>query len=157
MNTKTVKLESLLPIITDTLSSGGEIKLPITGVSMTPLLKEGRDFVILKSADGPLKKYDLPLYRRDNGMFVLHRVIGVQADGSYVLCGDGQILLENGITDRHIIGLVSAIERKGRSFSVTAWHYKLYCRIWRALMPVRKYLVAAVFKARGLRKKWKHE
>lgn len=155
MNTKTVKLEALLPIISETLSAGGEIKLPITGVSMTPLLKEGRDFVVLKRAETPLQKYDLPLYRRDNGMFVLHRVIGVQADGSYVLCGDGQVVLETGISDRHIIGLVSAIERNGRTFSVTARHYKLYCRVWQFFMPIRKYLVAAVFKARALRKKLK--
>ena len=38
---------------------------------MLPLLVQGRDTVVLTAATEPLEKYDIPLYRRKDGSFVL--------------------------------------------------------------------------------------
>ncbi len=142
MEKKQVRLEELLPVIEETLASGGTVRLPITGTSMLPLLVAGRDTVVLTRVDAPPQTYDLPLYRRENGTFVLHRVVGVAEDGTYTCCGDNQWVKEPGIRKEQFIGVVARICRKGREFPVTAKRYRLYVRAWALLFPVRRYLVA---------------
>lgn len=72
------------------------------GTSMNPMLYEREDTVKLIKADN-IKKYDVILYQRKNGLFVLHRVVG-KDDKGYILCGDNQFIKEHGITDDMIIG-----------------------------------------------------
>ncbi len=130
------KLSDLLPIITETLESGGEFTLPVTGTSMLPLLREKRDSVQLARARVPLYIGDLPLYRRADGAFVLHRVVGKDENG-YVMCGDNQFDLERNITDGMIVGVVVKINRDGRMFSVSTPLYRTYVRLWTRLLGVR--------------------
>ncbi len=142
MEKKQVRLEELLPVIAETLAAGGTVRLPITGTSMLPLLAAGRDTVVLAPVHGPLQTYDLPLYRRENGAFVLHRVVHVEKDGTYTCCGDNQWVKEPGIQKDQLIGVTARICRKGKEFPVTAKRYRLYVRLWAMLFPVRRYLVA---------------
>ena len=74
---KEFRLEQLLPLIQETLAQGKTFQFSPRGVSMQPMLIQGRDTVTLAPVDRELKKYDLPLYRRDNGAFVLHRIVKV--------------------------------------------------------------------------------
>lgn len=141
MEKKRVSLAEMLPIIEETLAAGGTVKLPITGTSMLPLLRAGRDTVTLRAVSAPLKKYDLPLYRRKNGAFVLHRAVKVNADGTYTMCGDNQWVKEKGVCDEQLIGVVCEIERNGKVFSAESKKYKFCARAWHFLLPVRKYLV----------------
>lgn len=124
---KKVSLSDLAPVIEETLSSGGSIRLEITGQSMLPLLREGRDSVELIKACGRLKKYDIPLYRREDGTFVLHRVIGVRRRG-YVMCGDHQCIKEYPVTDGQIIGVVSSFRRDGKDIDTKDASYMKYAR-----------------------------
>ncbi len=114
-------------MIEETLAAGGSIKLEITGQSMLPLLREGRDSVELVKACGRLKKYDIPLYRRKDGTFVLHRVIGVRR-GGYVMCGDHQCIKEYPVTDEQIIGVVSSVWRDGKQIDTKDASYMKYTR-----------------------------
>lgn len=141
MEKKTVRLSELLPVIEETLAAGGTVKLPITGTSMLPLLRAGRDTVTLSPVTGDLQKFDIPFYRRRDGAFVLHRIVACTADNTYTLCGDNQWVLEEGIRAAQIIGVVSEITRNGKTFSVNSKKYKRYVRIWHRLLPVRKYIV----------------
>lgn len=62
----------------EALAARGEFICPIRGVSMLPMLEQTTDAVRLVRAPERLKKYDLVLYRREDGQLVLHRVIGVR-------------------------------------------------------------------------------
>ncbi len=106
------------------------------GDSMMPLIKEGRDILIIEKPTYPLKKYDVPLYKRDSGQYVLHRIIQVRKD-DYVTMGDNRINKEYGITDRHIIGVLKGINRSGKNISVDDTGYKLYVRLWYFIFPIR--------------------
>ena len=98
--------------------------------SMLPLLRQGKDvFVISRKPEGRLKKYDVPLYRRDDGTCVLHRVLKVRED-DYVLCGDNRCWRETGIKDRHVIGVMTAVIRDGKTIPVTDLGYRLYVHLW---------------------------
>lgn len=113
------------------------------GDSMMPLIKQGRDVLIIKKVNGRLKKYDVPLYQRDSGQYVLHRILKVRKD-DYVICGDNRSFKEYGITDRHIIGVLSGVIRKGKEVSVTDKKYKLYVHLWCDFFPIRAFILRAV-------------
>lgn len=122
-----VSLSELLPIIEEQLNAGKDVCFTPNGISMQPMLYQGRDSVILSPAPSALKKYDLPLYRRSDGQFVLHRIVKVNKDGSYTLCGDNQYAREKGINHSQVIGLVTAFIRKGKRVSCKNPLYRLYC------------------------------
>lgn len=117
----------LEPVIRETLERGATVTLLPRGTSMLPLIRQGMDEVVLKSVDRPLKKYDIPFYKRKNGQFVLHRIIDVKKDG-YVLCGDNQLDYEYNVTDDMIIGVVCAIKRDGVEFKMDNEEYIKYCK-----------------------------
>ena len=106
------------------------------GDSMMPLIKEGRDLLVIEKTNARLKRFDVPLYKRDTGQYVLHRIIKVRQN-DYVICGDNRVNKEYGITDRHIIGVLTAVIRNGKELSVNSTKYKAYVRLWYLLFPVR--------------------
>lgn len=99
------------------------------GDSMMPLIREKRDLLIIEKVNGRLKKYDIPLYKRDTGQYVLHRILKVRKN-DYVICGDNRWHKEYGITDQHIIGILTGIVRDGRRISTKDKKYLLYVHIW---------------------------
>lgn len=139
VNKKAISLDEIYPIIKEKLESGGTVQLPVTGTSMIPLLVWGRDSAELVKCE-KVQKGDIIFYRRDDGHFVLHRIIGKDEKG-YILCGDNQWVKETGIENRHIIGIVKSITRKGKKISVDNKLYKFYSKIWTAILPLRRYLL----------------
>lgn len=137
---KRVPFSAFLPLIEEKFSQGGETVITITGTSMLPLLRHGLDRVLLVSPKKKLKKYDIPLYRRDTGVFVLHRVVGMK-NGLYVLCGDHQHEKEYPIRHDQIIGVVKGFWRGDKYISADAPFYRLYCLVWTWLLPVRKHVI----------------
>lgn len=136
MNNK-VTMKELLPFIEEALNNDKTFIIPITGTSMRPLLIAGRDTVTLKKCDSKLKKGDLPLYRRQDGTFVLHRVVGFTGNGDYIMCGDNQFLKEKGIAHSQIIGVVTEITRDGKTFSVENKKYQRYVKLGLLLLNIR--------------------
>lgn len=131
--------EELLALVSERLSAGQRVRwLPFRGVSMLPLLRQGRDAVELAPLPPKLKKYDLPVYRYPSGKIVMHRVVGVREDG-YVCLGDNTYRYER-IAPEQLIALVSAFRRDQRRIEVTDPVYRLYCRVWVASYPLRSFL-----------------
>lgn len=128
-------LEDVQDAMNTVINSGGEFRFYPKGVSMLPLIRQGIDSISLVSAQDKLNKYDLPLYVRSNGQFVLHRVMGQDGNG-YILCGDNQLYLEHGIKHEQIRAKVCAIYRGDRRIDVTNKAYIFYCRLW-CFMPLR--------------------
>ena len=122
---------------------------------MLPLIKQGRDSVVLKrNFDSTAKKLDIAFYRRENGQFVLHRVMRVESDGSYVMCGDNQTQLEYGIRSEQIIGYVDRMYKGERELSFKSFGHKLYLLVW-CFMPYRKTCFFVRGKLSGLKRRIK--
>lgn len=139
MNNEEFFLADAIDVIEEVLASGGEFCLYPKGTSMLPLIVQKRDSVILKrNAEVPAKKHDIAFYRRDNGQFVLHRVMKVCEDGTYTMCGDNQTALEKGIRAEQIIAFVSGICRKGKNIEMSGGAYSAYVAVW-CFMPLRHF------------------
>lgn len=134
---KKVTMQELLPFIEEALNNDKTFIIPITGTSMRPLLIAGRDTVTLKKCNTTLKKGDLPLYRRKDGAFVLHRVVGFTENGNYIMCGDNQFLKEKGIAHNQIIGVVTEITRNSKTFSVESKKYQRYVKFGLSILNIR--------------------
>lgn len=133
---KAVHLEQVMPLMREVLSSGKNVTFGPRGTSMLPLLRQGQDSVVLSPLPKKLQKYDLPLYQRDNGQYVLHRI--VKAGDTYTCIGDNQFAPETGLRQDQMIALVTAVVRNGRQIPVTAVQYRLYCRLWHYSRPFRR-------------------
>ncbi len=127
------------------LSERGKIIYTNVGDSMMPLIKQGRDVLIIERPVAPLRRGDIPLYKRDSGQYVLHRIISARR-GKYRICGDNRISVERGIEDRHIIGILTGLIRDGKELSVKEAEGGLYrfyiCRLF--------FVRVIVFKLRAL-------
>ena len=132
-------LKDMLPAVRDTIARGGSVRLPVAGSSMQPTMYPHRDWVTLTAAPSVLRRGDLPLYCRANGSAVLHRVVSVQSDGTYTMCGDHQYIREPGIRHDQIVGLVTTLNRKGKEIPVTAMRYRLWIRFWIWMLPLRRH------------------
>ena len=111
------------------------------GDRMWPLLHEGRDLMIIdKKPEGRMKKYDAILYKRPCGKYIMHRILKVRQD-DYVLCGDNRWLREFGVKDEWILGVLTAVVRKGKRVSVTSWKYRLYVHIWCDFYWIRAFIL----------------
>ncbi|MDD5947661.1 MAG: S24/S26 family peptidase [Oscillospiraceae bacterium] len=124
------------------IERSGKIIYTNVGDSMMPLIKQGRDVLVISKPNGRLKRYDVPLYKRDSGQYVLHRILEVR-ENDYVICGDNRWKKEYGITDRHIIGVLTGMIRDGREIPVTDRKYRLYVHLWCDFFPVRAWVIRA--------------
>lgn len=129
--------EELLPLIREWLAAGKKVKnLSFRGISMLPLLRQGKDTVEISPLSNEIKKYDLPMYLRENGKMVLHRVVKLEED-HYLCIGDNTECFEKVYPDQ-IIGIVTAINRGKRRIECNSFSYRLYCRLWR---PTRLFRI----------------
>lgn len=120
----------------DEIEKNGRIIYTNVGDSMLPLLRQRRDLIIIEKPGGRCKKYDVPLCKLDSGRYVLHRILKVRED-DYIICGDNRWRCEYGITDRHIIGVLTGFVRDGVTYSVNDRRYKLYVHILCDFFPIR--------------------
>jgi hypothetical protein len=131
--------EELMPLIKERLAAGQTIRyFPFRGVSMLPMLRQGKDMVELSPLPDKLQKYDLPVYQYPSGKYVMHRVVAVKED-HYICLGDNTYEYEK-IKPEQMIGLVSALKRGDKRIDVKDPMYRFYCRIWCAIFPLRKLL-----------------
>lgn len=122
------------------ISRTGKLIYTNVGNSMMPLIREKRDLLIISKVSGRLKKYDVPLYKRDSGQYVLHRILKVRKD-DYIICGDNRWKKEYGITDRHIIGVLTGVVRNGKTISVNNRMYRLYVHLWCDFFCIRAFIL----------------
>ena len=122
------------------IKKSGRIIYTNVGDSMMPYIKQGRDVLVISEVNGRLNKYDVPLYKRDSGQYVLHRILKVR-ENDYVICGDNRWNKEYGITDRHIIGILTGVIRDGQEIPVTSRKYRIYVPLWCDLFPVRAFIL----------------
>lgn len=122
------------------INQTGKLIYTNVGDSMMPLIRQGKDLLIIEKVNGRLKKYDVPLYKRDSGQYVLHRILKVRKN-DYVICGDNRWGREYGIQDKHIIGVLTGIIRDGREVSVNDKKYKIYVHLWCDFFWIRAFIL----------------
>ncbi len=110
------------------------------GDSMMPLIKQGRDLMVLTIPTRPPRKYDAVLYKRENGQYVMHRIIGCNENG-FIMCGDNRYDKEFGIKESQILAILTSVSRDGKEIKNDSLKYKLYVHLWCDLFFIRKFIL----------------
>lgn len=139
-------INDLMPLIKETISKGKSIRFSVTGNSMFPLFVNRRDSVTVSPVD-KIKKYDIVLHRREDGTYIMHRVIGVKGD-VLTIAGDNEIQKERNVSCSAVVAKVTAFTRKGRDYTMNELWYKLYSRLWLAVFPFRYEILAVLIAIR---------
>ena len=140
-NVVLTSLQDLSPVMETCIAEGSEVVLTITGNSMRTYLRHRRDQVVLKKAEkNMLRIGDVPLYRRENGQFVLHRVVDLGAS-CYTMCGDGQCEKEYGVSAKSVVAVATGFYRRGKLVQCTDLQYRAYVHLWMWLFPLRRMLL----------------
>lgn len=135
----------------DELERTGVVFSTTVGKSMEPMLVERETAVVIKKAKGLLKKYDVVLFRRKGGEYVLHRIIKVR-EKDYIICGDSCTEKEQ-VLHEQVIGVVTGYYKNGRLIPMSDRRYRLYVRFRCAVLPIRTGRALLRTALRKLRKK----
>ena len=131
------------------LEAHGSLTYTNVGVSMLPLLKEGRDlFTVEKKGEARCKVGDVVLYRRPPNQYVLHRIVEVR-ENDYVILGDNCVAKEYGIQDGDVLAVLTGYVRKGKAHSVADRSYRLYSWMILTLMPLRIFVKKCVLRLKS--------
>lgn len=125
------------------LNKYGVIAFVPGGNSMWPLLKNRGQSVIVEKKNGRLKKYDVALYLRKNGIYVLHRVLE-QTDFGYIMCGDSQFTLEK-VCEDQVIGVMKGFYDKNKYIQCNDEKYIKRVGRWYSHKFVRKVRLKLFF------------
>ena len=132
------------------LARSGKLVYTNVGVSMLPMLREGRDVMLIEACDAKnIKRYDAVLFRRNDvsgrGAYVLHRILKVLPNGKYWIVGDNCTSGEE-VAAEDILGVLTQVKRDNRKvIRVTDISYKMYVLFWCKPYYIRFF----VLKVRG--------
>lgn len=143
-------LDDMMPLFKELLAEGKTVTFGPKGTSMMPMIRQNIDTVVLAPLPKKLKKLDLPLYQRDNGQYVLHRIVAV--GDTYTCCGDNQFAYEHGVRPDQMIGVVTGFYRDKEYHSVDQWSHRFYRWSWHHSRRLRGYWRALRYKLKHMKK-----
>jgi hypothetical protein len=136
--------------IEEIIRLNGKYVGPTMGVSMLPMLKEGRDTIVVSAKTKRLKRLDVALYKRD-GKYILHRVLQ-PIDGGYIIRGDNCYEDEN-IPEDAVFGVLTEFFQKDKHTFVDDKKYLKYVKKRLKSYPIRKFFHTINRKCRSAIKK----
>ncbi len=131
--------KDVMPLVEECLACGMDVRMKVSGISMTPILHNIKDSVVLTKTDR-VKKYDIVLYKRTNGKYILHRIIG-RKKGAFVMAGDFETEKEYPVYEDMIIAKVTSFCRNGKDYKPEDIVIRLYSVIWVLVFPVRQWIL----------------
>ncbi|MGI6548744.1 MAG: S24/S26 family peptidase [Syntrophomonadales bacterium] len=127
---RTVKSCELIPAVAGLLSEGRNVKITVTGNSMYPFLRHGLDAVSLAPVElHALKSGDVVLVKRDNGQYVLHRMVKRCLD-SVLILGDAQQDIEGPLRLDQVIAVVTQVWRGDLIINCNGLGWRTCSRLW---------------------------
>ncbi|MCI6998503.1 MAG: S24/S26 family peptidase [Eubacterium sp.] len=121
----------------------GYAVVPVRGTSMWPLLKEGKTRVQVEAIKGKkLRKGDIVLYRREDGTLVLHRIMKIGEQDTFLVCGDHQWKQVEVIRRNQILAVAQGFFKNENYIDDNTWWYRIYKKFWNGNLTVRRCCLA---------------
>lgn len=133
------------------LEEGKTVPFVITGSSMSPFLAHKRDSVLVKKPDRDFEKGDIVFYQRENGQFVLHRIVKIDRVGNLFMAGDAQTVIEGPAARKSIFGVVVQAKRKGTWIQKGDFWWDFFAGMWIKILPFRRIVLYGYTKVRRRR------
>lgn len=127
------------------LDEGDSVTIRVRGNSMRPLLRDGRDRIILrKYAEEDVREGAVMLFRY-RGMYCVHRIVRVEGD-TIVFAGDGNYRMEERASRGDLMAVMRAVLRPNDSIvECDSLRWRAASALWLALPQiVRRYVLGAL-------------
>ena len=135
-----VDTDVYVSMLRDLVNEGKECRLLISGSSMAPFLVHERDSIIFSKPDRELRRGDMVFYQRDNGQYVMHRILHVRPEGLYII-GDAQTEVEGPVKPEQVFALVTKVNRKGKWVGPGNFWWWFFSTVWLRLFPIRRLIL----------------
>jgi SOS-response transcriptional repressor LexA len=135
-----VRNDELIPEIGKIIEDGKDVVFRPKGVSMLPFIIGEKDCVLLRKVDTVVPG-DIVLAKVAYSKFVLHRVERIEGK-TVILMGDGNIRGNEKCKESDILAIAVKIIRGEKEIDCQSSFYRFKSRLWRSLLPVRRYLLA---------------
>ena len=125
-------------MVEEQLKSSESVAFFTRGASMRPLLRTHKDIVVIVKPEHPLSVNDVALYKvKGSDKLVLHRVIGIKDEVTYITRGDNTYHKEYVPKDQ-VVGIMTAVYRGGKYIDCkNSKGYKVYVWLNKVFYPVR--------------------
>ena len=133
------------------LNEKGVISFVPAGDSMWPILKHRNQSVVIEKKSGRLSPFDVAFYVRDNGVFVLHRVVEVTENG-YIFSGDSQLVTES-INEEQVFGKMVGFYKGKKYIDCTTPKYTKKIKRMYANKSLRKFKIKYFYLAKRIKAK----
>ena len=140
MKCRVVPNDTMIPEIGRLIKDGMQVTMTPKGVSMLPFIRGGRDSVLLGKPED-IRTEDIVLVELPGPRYVLHRIEMIEGK-VLTLMGDGNIAWREVCEVKDVIALALKIFRNGEEIDCRSASEKRKARIWRRLLPLRRYLLA---------------
>ncbi len=108
------------------LETEGRFVGTTVGISMLPMIRSGRDVVVIERKTERLKPLDVALYTRKDKDYVLHRVLQV-TDSGYIIRGDNCYYDET-VKEEEVIGVLTQYFKKEKPIMTDDPKYLRYVK-----------------------------
>lgn len=133
---------ALLPL----LKEGHELRLPLSGRSMFPLIAGGRDEIVISDCSGKMPvRGDIALFVRKDGTHVLHRIHHVKG-GRFYMLGDAQTVIEGPVEKEDLLAIAVAVIRKGKTIKCSRLFFRAISELWLLVRPFRPVFLRIALK-----------
>ena len=138
---KVIPNESYFAWVEEEIAQGRPVQFRLKGVSMFPLMRNGKDEVVLYPCKGEeLKPMDVVLFRY-RGKHLLHRIIRREGDCLYIQ-GDGSYVAKESCNVADVVGKMHAVIRPGgRRVSVESRSWRIQSLLWQKTGIFRPFLL----------------
>ncbi len=132
-----IKSAELFPAISELLHNNRKVRLTVTGDSMMPFLRENTDSVELSAAAfEELHFGQIILIKRENGQYILHRLIR-KMKACFYIAGDAQLWTEGPLLPEQLVAVVTNVWRGNNSVSPSNLLWQTLSLIWWLRLPAR--------------------
>ena len=137
---KNVSDEMIIGDAVRLVNEGMAVTLLVKGRSMLPFILGGIDSVVL-TRPGEIRPGDVVLARIDGRRYVLHRVMEVTEAG-VELMGDGNLVGREVCRPEDVLARADEVVKgDGRQLRLDTPRLRRAARLWRRLLPLRRYLL----------------
>jgi len=144
---KHIRMEEFIDIIEEILDSDSDVKILITGGSMYPFLREDLDSVVLSKNYAVLRRGDIVLIKREDGKYVLHRIIKVR-NGDIYMAGDAGQRIEGPISSEQVIAGVTSIYRRDKEIPCSSLFWRFLSFAWIMMLPWHRAVIGSYIRMR---------
>lgn len=127
---------TFMPILAAAVQEGQKVPLLVSGDSMMPFLKHGRDTIIISKPSKPFRRGDMVFYIRETGQYVMHRIHHVHRGMLYIV-GDGQTQIEGPVAPGRVFGVICEVVRKGKTLTPNNFCWWFFQKVWVRIVPLR--------------------